>query len=175
MDRLQQLFVTTFDYCAQRTVDRFAGLTDDEYFWEPAQPSWSVRKGPNGWAPDWAAEAPETPPITTIAWRLVHVIYCIQDHGLRPVAFEQAPAAWNPPSTIPSDAATALSALDTAIAAWKRDLAQTDDEQLWRLLGGEAGQFAEDSVAAFVEHIHDEFIHHAAEIALLRDLYRAKG
>ena len=32
---------------------------------------------------------------------------------------------------------------------------------------------ADENVATFVEHIHDELIHHAAEIALLRDLYRA--
>jgi hypothetical protein len=31
-----------------------------------------------------------------------------------------------------------------------------------------------DPVASFVEHIHDEFIHHAAEIAVLRDLSRCR-
>ena len=39
---------------------------------------------------------------------------------------------------------------------------------------GEGGQFAADPVASFVEHIHDEVIHHTAEIALLRDLYRCR-
>jgi hypothetical protein len=174
MDPLQQLFITTFDHYAQRTVDRFTGLTDDEYFWEPAEPSWSVRKGPDGWQVDGEAGL-EVPPVTTIAWRLVHVIYCLQDHGMRPVAFEQKPAAWGPPTVIPPDAATALTALDTAIAAWRRDLEATDDTRLWVPLGDEAGPYAKDSVAAFVEHIHDELIHHTAEIALLRDLYRAKG
>ncbi len=36
------------------------------------------------------------------------------------------------------------------------------------------GNYARRPVVAFIEHIHDEFIHHAAEIALLRDLFRAR-
>ncbi len=36
-----------------------------------------------------------------------------------------------------------------------------------------AGLTDEDSMAALVLHIHRELFHHGAEIALLRDLYRA--
>ncbi len=35
--------------------------------------------------------------------------------------------------------------------------------------------FETDSMAAMILHIHREVIHHGAEIALLRDLYRSRG
>src|SRR5690606_4682104 len=63
---------------------RFAGLTDEEYFWEPAPGSWSVRPRGTGTAPvqagsgamtiDFAIPEPNPGPVTTIAWRLGHVI-----------------------------------------------------------------------------------------------------
>ena len=64
--------------------DRLQGLTDAEYFWEPAPGSWSVRPRGTGTAPvqagsgamtiDFAFPEPDPPPVTTIAWRLAHVI-----------------------------------------------------------------------------------------------------
>lgn len=59
--------------------DRLGGLTDDEYFWEPAPGCWSVRPRGTGTAPvqagsgamtiDFAMPEPDPPPFTTIAWR----------------------------------------------------------------------------------------------------------
>jgi hypothetical protein len=40
-------------------------------------------------------------------------------------------------------------------------------------LGPAWGPFAESTHADLVVHAHDELAHHGAEIALLRDLYRA--
>ncbi|MFD6446821.1 hypothetical protein ACFWEJ_17070, partial [Promicromonospora sp. NPDC060204] len=53
---------------------RLEGLTDTEYLWEPASPAWSVRAGADG-VPRLEQEVPEpeVPPVTTIAWRMVHV------------------------------------------------------------------------------------------------------
>ena len=60
---------------------RFDGLTDAEYFWEPAQPAWNVRprtaEGQPGTGPftvEFAFPEPDPPPVPTIAWRLAHVI-----------------------------------------------------------------------------------------------------
>jgi hypothetical protein len=63
---------------------RFAGLTDEEYFWEPAPGAWSVRPRGTSTAPaaagsgaytmDWGHPAPEPAPVTTIAWRLCHIL-----------------------------------------------------------------------------------------------------
>ena len=172
--RLQELLVSGFDYYAQRTRDRLKGLTDEEYFWEPVEGCWSVRRTDDGWMADWEWPAPDPPPVTTIAWRLVHIISFLTEHGLRAVAFEGGEANWIAPTVIPAKASAALYDLDHAIETWKRDLTAIDDERLWEPMGPEAGQYSKDPVAGFVEHIHDEFIHHAAEVALLRDLYRAE-
>ena len=63
---------------------RLDGLTDTEYFWEPAPGCWNVRRRGESTAPiaagsgeytiDFAMPEPEPAPITTIAWRLGHVI-----------------------------------------------------------------------------------------------------
>ena len=171
--RLKDLLTASFDYYAQRTVDRLEGLTDSEYFWEPVDGCWSIRETDEGYTADWEWPAPEVAPVTTIGWRLVHIISFLSEHGLRAVAFEDGKANWGAPSVTPPSADSALRELDRAIATWKRDLSGITDERLWEPMGPEAGQYADDPVAGFVEHIHDEFIHHSAEIALLRDLYRA--
>jgi hypothetical protein len=41
--------------------------------------------------------------------------------------------------------------------------------------GPAEGPFADYPMAALVLHINREVIHHGAEVALLRDLYRARG
>src|SRR4051812_16637071 len=56
-------------------------LTDDEYFWEPVDRCWSIRRAADvdrGWGlGDWRCEdafpAPEPLPLTTIGWRVVHL------------------------------------------------------------------------------------------------------
>lgn len=172
-ERLRDMLAETFDYAAGRTRARLEGLTDDEYLWEPVAGCWTVHPGPRPWV-DWESPPPDPAPVTTIAWRLVHTISNLSEHGLRKVAFERGQADWRPPSVIPAGAADALAELDRAIGVWRGDLAGAADERLWEPLGPEAGPYADASVASYVEHIHDEFIHHSAEVALLRDLYRAR-
>src|SRR5687768_15222630 len=60
------------------------GLTDDEYFWEPVKDCWSLRPRSEATSPmaagggdyvlDWAWPEPDPSPVTTIAWRLGHLI-----------------------------------------------------------------------------------------------------
>ena len=148
---LRELFIGWFDYYAGRATDRFAGLTDDEYLWEPAAG------------------------VSTIQWRLVHVSSVLREHGFRPVAFESGKANFIDPSEEPSTAAGATALFARAIEQWKGDLRAVTEARLWEPLGPEAEDFANDTVGSFIEHIHDEFIHHTAEIALLRDLYGARS
>lgn len=172
---LQNLLSSSFRYYADRTTRRLAGLTDDEYFWEPVAGCWTVRRGHDGFVHDWAWPPPDPHPVTTIAWRIVHICSFLQEHAMRGVAFERAEnATWGPPTVIPGSAADALAALQQAIARWRADLEAVDDGRLWEPMGPAAGPFGDSPVAGFVEHIHDEFIHHSAEVALLRDLYRAR-
>src|SRR5690349_5344942 len=50
------------------------GLTDDEYLWEPVPGCWSVRRRGAGWFVERTHPAPTPPPVTTIAWRLAHLV-----------------------------------------------------------------------------------------------------
>jgi hypothetical protein len=172
---LRELFISWFDYYASRATERFAGLDDDEYLWEPVANCWSIRPDGDGYIADFAWPPPDPAPVATIAWRLVHVCSVLSEHGLRAVAFEGGTANHGPPSDVPSNASAATMSLERAVQRWKNDLSAVTEARLWEPMGPEADEFADDTVAAFVEHIHDEFIHHTAEIALLRDLYRARA
>jgi hypothetical protein len=72
----------------------------------------------------------------------------------------------------PGDAATALSRLDAAYAAWMAGIRGLDAEGLARPIGPAEGVFAAEPMAGLIMHINREAIHHGAEICLLRDLYR---
>jgi DinB family protein len=72
----------------------------------------------------------------------------------------------------PGDAATALSRLDAAYAAWMAGIRGLDAAGLTRPIGPAEGVFAAEPMAALIMHINREAMHHGAEICLLRDLYR---
>jgi hypothetical protein len=170
-----ELFVGWFDYYAERTAERLVGLTDAEYLWEPVPGCWSVRPGPSGFVVDGEQPEPDPPPVTTIAWRLLHLSASLSEHWLRAVAFEQGAADFHLPTDVPATAADGIATFERACTRWRADITQLDDARLEEPLGPEGGPMADELVATFVEHIHDELIHHAAEIGLLRDLYRAGG
>ena len=61
--------------------------------------------------------------------------------------------------------------LGDAYAAWTAGVRGLGADGLLRLCGPAEGPFSEYPMAALVLHINREVIHHAAEVALLRDLY----
>lgn len=159
---------------------RLEGLTDAEYLWEPAPGAWNVRTragpGPGpGRGPftvDFTYPEPDPAPVTTIAWRLAHVIVGVfgmraESHfGGPPASYEDFPYA--------GTAAEALRQLDDTHDAWITGVRGLDDEALARPVGAAEQRFEKDSMARLVLHIHREAIHHGAEISLLRDLYEAR-
>jgi len=156
--------VKTYDFIWPRFRDRMKGLTDDEYFWEPVPDSWSLRPGPDGtWMMDGLGEHRDPAPVTTIAWRISHIGECLLTFTGR--LFEDAPNL--PP---PRSAADVDPFLDQCYQRWRDGLDTLSD---WgRPLGRAFGIYAKDTQADLVMHVLDELIHHAAEVALLRDLYR---
>jgi hypothetical protein len=150
---------------------RLEGLTDDEYFWEPVSGCWSVRPSGDGtFAIDWASPAPDPPPFTTIAWRLVHIAgpvlgYRASSH-FGDGSENRESVRW------PGSAADALVWLDRSYAAWKAGVDALDAAGLARAVGPAEGPYAEHPMATLILHINREVIHHGAEVALLRDLYR---
>lgn len=158
---------------------RLAGLTDEEYLWEPVPGCWNVRPRGTGTAPvqagsgamtiDFAMPEPDPPPVTTIAWRLAHLVVGVL--GERNHSHFGGPPCdylgWDYPAT----AAEALGQLDEAYARWVAGVAALGTEGLARAVGEAEGPWAEHPMGGLVLHINREVIHHGAEIALLRDLY----
>jgi hypothetical protein len=160
---------------------RLAGLTDDEYFWEPAPGAWNVRPRGTSTAPvqagsgaftiDFAFPPPEPAPVTTIAWRLAHLVVGV--FGARVGNHFGGPAFDYHGHGYAGTAAEALQQLDATHDAWVAGVRALDDEALARPVGPAEGPYAEYPMATLVLHIHREAIHHGAEIALLRDLHAA--
>jgi hypothetical protein len=145
---------------------RLDGLTDDEYFWEPVPHCWTVH--PDGGI-DFAYPPPEPEPLTTIAWRLAHVIVGVL--AVRAHSHFGGPPADYQTWSYATDAATALRQLDTAYADWTSGVRGLSAAQLDTAIGPAEGPFADRPMIDLVLHINREVIHHGAEIALLRDLY----
>ncbi|MFI7575759.1 DinB family protein [Micromonospora sp. NPDC049497] len=159
--------------------NRLDGLTDDEYFWEPAPGCWSVRPRGTATAPvqagsgsmtiDFAMPEPDPPPFTTIAWRLGHVIVGVL--AVRNAAhFGRAPTDYQSFEYAPT-ATAALAQLDTEYATWLAGVESLGETGLSRPCGPAEGPYAEHPLAALVLHINREMVHHLAEVCLLRDLY----
>jgi hypothetical protein len=161
---------------------RLDGLTDDEYFWEPVAGCWNLRlRGANAAASapgsgeytvDFAFPQPVPSPVTTIAWRLAHItVGCL---AMRSAAHFGGPPADYQTHRYAGTAAQALGQLDDAYAAWVKGVRSLGADGLQRPCGP-AEPYPEASMAVLVLHINREVIHHGAEIALLRDLYRDRG
>lgn len=150
----------------QQLRPRLDGLTDDEYFWQPVPDCWTVH---TDGTVDFEFPTPQPEPVTTIAWRLAHVIVgvlAVRVHshfGGPPAAYE----TW----TYATDAATALRQLDDAYDGWAAGVRALTTADLDRPIGPAEGPWADKPMLDLVLHINREVIHHGAEIALLRDLY----
>ena len=162
------------------TKDRLAGLTDEEYLWEPAEDAWSIRRrgesrgsrpyGAGAWQIDFG-DRPDPEPVTTIAWRLGHLISMFNDRwewtfGSRSIAPE-VNTAFTP------SVADALTELWAGADRWAAGLATLTDEQLDTIGYGQYpyGLDPQLPIISIFWWMNREFIHHAAEVALLRDLY----
>ena len=162
---------------------RLDGLTDEEYFWEPVEGCWSLRRAADGgYRLDLEVREPVSPPVTTIAWRLVHVgATCFFNRASTFFGDGSVPEdadMFDPrhlPADLPGDATEAVAFLERSYRRWHDGIAGLDDEGLARPLGPRGGPYAEDPMAELIAHINREVMHHGAEIALLRDLYRATG
>lgn len=155
---------------------RLEGLTDEEYFWEPV-PGWNVRPAGTSTAPiaagagnyriDFEIPEPEPAPVTTIAWRLGHILVGVL--GQRNATHFGGPATDYETYDYPGTAAEALERLDRAYQVWLDGVRALGSEGLDRPCGEH--DFEEAPMGSLVLHINREMIHHGAEIALLRDLY----
>jgi hypothetical protein len=138
--------VELFDHVWHRLVSRLEGLTDAELAWRPTSDD-----------------------RTTLRWRLGHLVDVLAEKRNWQWLGVSAPT---PAMLITSSrsAVDAIGALTEAFMEW-RSLISRPDVDLSVPIGVNAGPYGRSSRRAFVLHIADELIHHAAEVALLRDLY----
>ncbi len=159
---------------------RLDGLADEEYFWEPVPGCWNLRprgesdvavpSGSGALVADFALPEPDPAPVTTIAWRLGHVLVGI--FGERNAAHFGGPPVDYASVDWPTTAADALDRLDGACDTWTAGVRGLDAAAMVRPVGAAEGPFAEHPMAELVLHINREVIHHGAEVCPLRDLYR---
>lgn len=141
---------------------RLEGLTEDELHWHPAPGCWDLREGhlDGGWP------TPTPAPLTTIAWRLGHL-------GL--LLSHRASAHFGDRSYVDVVPTDVLGFVDDAYAAWARGIVSAEDARFARPHQGPPGSSDQRyPFWAVVLHVNSEVIHHGAEVALLRDLYRAR-
>jgi DinB superfamily len=189
-----------FDWACLRLLNRMTGpevdsgngmpiavppITDAEYLWEPVPGCWSVRRRADGpgpgatvlvgageWGRDSAPEHPYPPPFTTIAWRLSHISemlalradYTVGGRDMTSDTFHNSGAAMG-----------AIKSFSDAAEAWRTALVGADDAAL-DTVGYSMYPYGSDPGELFVDivwWVNQEILHHGAEIALLRDLYRA--
>ncbi|MGQ0845885.1 MAG: DinB family protein [Sporichthyaceae bacterium] len=158
---------------------RLHGLTDAEYLWEPAPDCWSVRPRGTSAAPiqggsgeyviEFAHPTPDPAPITTIAWRLGHVVVGVL--GARVAAHFGGPPVDYYGFAYAGTAAVALDQLDAGYTAWIDGVRGLGPADLAAPCGEAEGAFGHLPMATLVLHINREMLHHGAEIALLRDLF----
>ena len=134
-------------YAFDRLRERLAGLTEEEYRWEPG------------------------PGVSTLAWRVGHIAELLtEERNAAWLGVDVRPAPVGPPMT----ARDVVEALDAASSAWLDVLAAVPDATLPEPIGPVGGGYAEDTRRAFVLHVLDELIHHGAEVALVHDLWAAR-
>ncbi|MEU8005493.1 DinB family protein [Catellatospora sp. NPDC049111] len=164
-------------YWQRRLRPRLHGLTDEEYFWEPVPGCWSIRPqgtstapmsaGSGEWTMDFASPDPEPAPVTTIAWRLAHIVvsclaYRVAWHfGGQEVDYQTFPYA--------GTADEALKQLDEMYGRWNAGVRKLSDADLDNPPTAGPERLP---LEVTVLHVNRELIHHGAEISLLRDLYR---
>jgi DinB family protein len=163
---------------------RLHGLTDDEYFWEPVDGAWSVRRTAGGAMEmdGLGVPQPEPPPVTTIAWRLTHIavdvfatradtFFGADGSGPGPDRGDMFDQRHRPP--LPDSAAAGLALLEDSYHRWRDGLLSLDEKAFLAPLGQRGAFFADQPMAALALHLNREAMHHGGEIGLLRDLYRA--
>ena len=166
------------------------GLTDAEYLWEPVGGCWSVRpraelrvadSNPEAWPEgDWGVDIvypdPDPSPFTTIAWRLVHMTGSVYTaaaslRGARRVD-GTIDGRWTPDLAVPTTAGAAVRRWSDAIATLRDHLKTATEEDLDR----RERHFWEPEPCPVWSQVfyyaYFEPASHAAEIRLLRDLYR---
>lgn len=144
------------------------GLTDLEFFWEPVPGCWTVHTDEKDhWIVDYEKPPPDPPPLTTIAWKLDHLVSCkIMYHAY---AFGEGHLHWEDIPVLHT-ASEAISQLSEAQTKLRTKLDELHDEDLEEMSRTNWGEMWPTWKIFWTMTSHD--LQHGAEIGCLRDLYR---
>ena len=173
IDVVRASILESFDTDWEQLTTRLEGLTDDEFLWCPTDtPSWSISVGPDGVATaDLEKPDPTPPPFTTIGWRLWHLgPDCLDSYSSRLFGTNGSGIE---DRTWTTSADEAVQILGLSYQNFRTGIAQSSTEELLSPIGDAFGPFAPKNRIDLALHAEREIIHHGAEVALLRDLYRA--
>lgn len=160
--------------------DRLAGLTDEEYLWEPVPGSWSLRPrgtektakafGKGDLVFEYEAPPPEPSPMRTIAWLLWHISwgcllrsdYTIGDRKLTQADLECEPTA-----------EAAVAQLRHCVGRYRAIFDEVPADEFAQV-GRSSFPWGLDPTLPLRDILwwqNREVIHHSAEVSMLRDLY----
>lgn len=173
----RELLQRQFDDSSSHLAEVLADVADDEFFWEPVPGCWTVHDrseqraesadGSGQWVIDYEVPEPSPAPVTTIAWRTVHIAavnYLYWDYAF-------GPAAATFDLEMPGDAQSSRDWLERSQRPLAAKLAGLDDDAaLDELVLTNWGD--RWPVSRIFMTLVNEQVHHGAEISLLRDLYR---
>ncbi|MGW7680100.1 DinB family protein [Kribbella sp. NPDC054772] len=161
----------------ERLRPRLDGLTDDEYFWQPLPGCWTVSRRGESSAPisfgsgdftmDYAEPPHDPEPVTTIAWRIAHLIGGLAATNGRYFGGEESIIDTYPYA---GTAGEALRQFDVEYAAFVDGVRRLGTAGLGEPQGYPPA-FADAPMAKKILYCNVEIVHHGAEICLLRDLY----
>ena len=173
IEQISGVLIEALDNGWTPLATRTAGMTDDEYRWEPVPGCWTIRPRDGGWVADWSDPDPDPAPITTIAWRCWHIaVDCLDSYSSR--MFGRTGTGLTGTAWV-ADRALAADMLDRSWSVFRSGVAGWGESDLLTPLGPAWGPFANHSHADLALHALREVVHHGAEIALLRDLYQAQA
>jgi hypothetical protein len=178
------LLAAQLDTSMEFFTARLAGLTDEEYLWEPVPGAWNLRPrgsqrtansaGAGGWVWEYESPTPEPPPLRTIAWLMWHIAAACQvradwttgEHSMTADAIRCPPTA-----------AGGVQLLRDNVSQWRAvfdALTPQEYAQVGRCSFPE-GLDPHVPLRDVLWWQNREVIHHGAEVSMLRDLYGWRG
>ena len=160
--------------------ERLAGLTDEEYLWEPVPGAWSLRPrgqqstdrgyGKGDYVFEYTAPPPEPSPLRTIGWLLWHISagsllrsdYTIGGHDM----------TWNDVEC-PGTAEGGLALLRHGVGRYRAIYDEVPADEFAQV-GRSSFPWGLDPGLPLRDILwwqNREVIHHAAEVSMLRDFY----
>lgn len=167
-DAVNTLLVRQFDMVWALAEIHLAGLTDEDFWFEPSGTVWTVRRTVDGgWRPDWADVEPDPIPVPTIAWLTWHISWwwsVALDHANGVTPRERTEIFWA------GRAASAAAQLREMRSQWRTVL----DGDLRRVCSYPWGIHAARPLSDTAAWVNFELTKNIAEIGQLRLLHASR-